>query len=301
MLPAEAKAGRNVLTAEAGVSRSTIKHKRWRAFSRNRLAVASLLFLIAIDFVVALAPMIAPYRPDQTHPTAALQPSSSKFLLGTDEVGRDVLSRLLYGGRISLVVGLAAVAVSVCVGTLVGAVSGYSRGWIDSALMRFTDAMMAIPTFFLLLLILTIFGGSVLTIIVVIGLTSWMGIARLVRGEILRFVDMEFVTAARSMGASARRVLFRHILPQAASTIIVAASLGVAYAILIESALSYLGLGVQPPTPSWGNMLQNAQQYMFNAPLLSVYPGILIFLTVLAYNFLGDGLRDALDPQLLGR
>ncbi|HUY99915.1 MAG TPA: ABC transporter permease [Thermomicrobiaceae bacterium] len=288
------------LATPASGHTTSIGRKRWRAFARNKLAVLSLGFLVLVHVSAVLAPAIAPYRPDKTAPTAALRLPSGQHLLGTDEVGRDVLSRLLYGARISLVVGLAAVVISVVIGTLVGALSGFFSRWTDSVLMRFTDAMMAIPTFFLLLLILTMFGGSVGTIIVVIGVTSWMSIARLVRGEILRFSGMDFVTAARAIGATKWRILAAHVLPHAVSTIIVAASLGVANAILTESALSYLGLGVQPPTASWGNMLQNAQQYMFNAPLLSVYPGMLILLTVLGYNFLGDGLRDALDPHLLG-
>jgi peptide/nickel transport system permease protein len=267
----------NAIASTTGLVRQqrtgmSIGRKRWRTFARNKLAIASLVFLIVVHLAALLAPFITPYQPQRTAPTNALQPPSPAHILGTDEVGRDVFTRLLYGGRVSLLVGIAAVAVSVVVGTLAGALSGFFRGWVDSVLMRFTDAMLVIPTFFLLLLVLTIFGGSLLTIILVIGLTSWMTIARLVRGEILRFNDAEFV---------------------------VAATLGVAYAILTESALSYLGLGVQPPTATWGNMLQNAQQNMFNAPLLSVYPGILISLTVLAYSFFGDGLRDALDPKLV--
>lgn len=214
-------------------------------------------------------------------------------------MGRDVLTRLLYGGRVSLVVGVAAVAISIIVGILVGAIGGFFGGWADSIAMRFTDAMLSVPTFFLLLLILTIFGGSTVTVTLVIGLTSWMTIARVVRGEILRYGDAEFVLAARSIGASAWRILFLHVLPHTVSAVIVSASLGVANAILTESALSYLGLGVQPPTSTWGNMLHESQQFMYNAPLLSVYPGLAIFATVLAYNFFGDGLRDAFDPRLV--
>jgi peptide/nickel transport system permease protein len=247
-----------------------------------------------------LAPLLAPYAPEKTSPSEGLRSPTMTHLLGTDEVGRDVLSRLLYGGQISLAVGLAAMAIGVGVGTVVGALSGFRGGSVDAILMRATDAVMAMPTFFLLLLVLTIFGGSTFTIVVVIGLTSWMTVARLVRGEILRFVGMEFVTAARTIGAGGARVLLLHVLPHAVPTIIVAASLGVGYAILTESALSYLGLGVQPPTATWGNMLQNAQQYIFNAPMVAVYPGVLVFGTVLAYNFLGDGVRDALDPGHLG-
>ena len=274
------------------------RRRQWRAFTRNKLAVAGLVFLVAVHLAAALAPWLTPYEPAKVAPLESLQGPSTDHLLGTDNFGRDVFTRLLYGGRVSLLVGLAAVAVSMVVGTVVGALSGFFGGWTDAILMRFTDAMLAVPVFFLLLLVLTIFGGATSTIVLVIGLTSWMGIARLVRGEILRFADMEFVEAARSIGATPLRVLALHVLPHAFSAMIVAATIGIAYAILIESSLSYLGLGIQPPTSTWGNMLQDAQQFLFNAPILSVYPGLMIFFTVLAYNFLGDGLRDALDPRL---
>jgi peptide/nickel transport system permease protein len=277
------------------------RRRQWRAFSRNKLAVISLVLLVLIHLSALLAPWLTGYEPAKIAPRDSLLDPSWKHLLGTDNYGRDVFTRLLYGGRVSLLVGLASVAVSMVVGTLVGAVSGYFKGWPDAFLMRFTDAMLAIPVFFLLLLVLTIFGGATTTIVLVIGLTSWMGIARVVRSEILRFSEMEFVEAARSMGAGSGRVLFRHVLPHAFSSMIVAATIGIAYAILVESSLSYLGLGIQPPTATWGNMLQDSQQFLFNAPVLSVYPGLMIFFTVLAYNFLGDGLRDALDPRFTSK
>ena len=282
-------------------SASNHRRRQWRAFSRNKLAVASLVILVIIHLAALLAPWLTQYEPARVSPRDSLLGPSWDHFLGTDNYGRDVFTRLLYGGRVSLVVGLASVAVSMVVGTLVGALSGFFSGWPDAVLMRFTDAMLAVPVFFLLLLVLTIFGGAATTIVLVIGLTSWMGIARLVRGEILRFTEMEFVEAARSIGASPMRVLFLHVLPHAFSSMIVAATIGIAYAILIESSLSYLGLGIQPPTATWGNMLQDAQQFLFNAPILSVYPGVMIFVTVLAYNFLGDGLRDALDPRLVNK
>jgi peptide/nickel transport system permease protein len=273
------------------------RRRQWRAFSRNKLAVASLIVLVLIHLTALLAPWITGYDPAKVSPRDSLQGPSWDHLLGTDNYGRDVFTRLLYGGRVSLMVGLASVAVSMLVGTIVGALSGYFHGWPDAILMRFTDAMLAVPVFFLLLLVLTIFGGATTTIVLIIGLTSWMGIARLVRGEIMRFAEMEFVEAARSIGATPARVLVLHVLPHAYSAMIVSATIGIAYAILVESSLSYLGLGIQPPTATWGNMLQDAQQFLFNAPVLSVYPGLMIFFTVLAYNFLGDGLRDALDPR----
>lgn len=273
------------------------RRRRWRAFSRNKLAVVSLFLLALIHLAALLAPWLTPYDPAKPAPLDALEGPSWSHLLGTDNYGRDVVTRLLYGGRVSLVVGLASVAVSMVIGTFVGAVSGFFSGWPDAVLMRFTDAMLAVPVFFLLLLVLTIFGGATTTIVLVIGLTSWMGIARLVRGEIMRFREMEFVEAVRAIGASPLRVLALHVLPHAFSAMIVAATIGIAYAILVESSLSYLGLGIQQPTATWGNMLQDAQQFLFNAPVLSVYPGLMIFFTALAYNFLGDGLNDALDPR----
>jgi len=183
-------------------------------------------------------------------------------------------------------------------GCVVGAVSGYFRGWSENLLMRITDALMALPTFFLLLIVLAIFGGGAVTLTIVIGLTSWMGVARLVRGELLRWREREFVEAARAVGASDRRIIVFHLLPQAVPSIIVASTLGVAAAILSEAAMSYLGLGIAPPAASWGSLLMNAQNYLHTAPRLAIFPGLMILLTVLAYNSLGDGLRDALDPEM---
>jgi peptide/nickel transport system permease protein len=259
---------------------------------RNPLAIASLAFLVLAYAAAILAPYIAPHSPTKMDLGAFLAPAGRGHPLGTDESGRDVLSRLIYGGRISLAVGLAAVVVSVVVGVAVGLTTSYFTGWLDVVLMRITDAMLTIPTFFLLLVVMAFFGSSLQNVVLAIGLTSWMGVARLVRGEILRVKAADFVEAARAMGASPRRMMLKHLLPQAGPQIIVAASLGTGGAILAESALSYLGLGVQPPTPSWGNMLSGAQNYIWQAPQLAVYPGALILLTVLAFNFLGEGFRD---------
>lgn len=283
--------------ARASTSNS-YRLKQWRAFKRNKLALIGLIVLVVVHALAFAAPWIAPYEPQKVNPINSLASPSADHLLGTDGYGRDVFSRLLYGGRISLTVGLTAVVVSLVVGSVVGALSGFFGGWTDTVLMRFTDAMLSIPTFFLLLLVLTIFGGGLGVMILVIGFTSWMNIARVVRGEILRFRDADFVLAARSLGATPGRTLIAHVMPHASSAMIVAATVGVAYAILVESSLSYLGLGIQPPTATWGNMLWDAQTYLFLSPWMSVYPGVMIFVTVLAYNFLGDGLRDALDPHL---
>ena len=264
---------------------------------RNPLAIASLAFLVVAYGTAVLAPYVAPHSPTRMDLGAFLAPAGPGHLLGTDESGRDVLSRLIYGGRVSLAVGLAAVVVSVVVGVAVGLVTSYFAGWPDIVLMRLTDAILTIPTFFLLLVVMAFFGSSLQNVVLAIGLTSWMGVARLVRGEILRVKASDFVEAARAMGASPGRMMTKHLLPQAGPQIIVAASLGTGGAILAESALSYLGLGVQPPTASWGNMLSGAQNYIWQAPQLAVYPGALVLLTVLAFNFLGEGFRDVFSVK----
>jgi peptide/nickel transport system permease protein len=264
---------------------------------RNPLSIAALIYLVIAYAVAILAPHLAPYSPTHLDIAHMLAPPGPQHLLGTDDSGYDVFSRLLYGGRVSLAVGLAAVIVSVLVGVAVGLSTGYFGGWVDTVLMRVTDAMLTIPTFFLLLVVMAFFGSTLQNVILAIGLTSWMGVARLVRGEVLRVKSMDFVEAARAMGAPPRRMMVQHLLPQAGPQIIVAASLGTGGAILAESALSYLGLGVQPPTPTWGNMLTDAQNYIWQRPLLAFYPGLLILLTVLAFNFLGEGLRDIFSVE----
>jgi peptide/nickel transport system permease protein len=271
--------------------------RAWRSLRRNPVAMASLAFLVVVHLTAFLGPVVCTISPEEIFPLPKFSPPSSVHLLGIDESGRDVFARMLHGGRVSLGVGLASVVLSVVLGCLVGAVGGYFRGWQENVLMRFTDALMALPTFFLLLIVLAIFGGGVTTLTVVIGLTSWMGVARLVRSEVLRWREREFVEAARALGATDQRIIILHLLPQAIPSIIVASTLGVAAAILSEAAMSYLGLGIAPPAASWGNLLMNAQNYLYAAPRLAVFPGLMILLTVLAYNSLGDGLRDALDPE----
>jgi peptide/nickel transport system permease protein len=266
-------------------------------FIRNRLAVISLVLLAAIHLASALGPALIPQSAFEVDPLGTLRPPGDGHPLGTDESGRDVLARLLYGGRVSLAVGLVSVLLSVTLGTIVGAIAGYFGGAADSILMRVTDGFMALPTFFLLLVILAVFGGSLGSVIVVIGVTSWMNLSRLVRGEFLRWKAQDFVEAARALGVQDSLIMWKHLLPHTIPSIIVTAALGVAFAILTESAVSYLGMGIQLPIPSWGNMLSNAQNYIWTAPLLAVYPGAMILVTVLAYNFMGNGLRDALDPR----
>jgi peptide/nickel transport system permease protein len=269
-----------------------------RRLGRNRPAMVSLMFLVGVHLLAFAVPAFPGFDPLLTDPIRVLAPPGGNHPLGTDEVGRDVLSRLIDGARVSLVVALLSMAIAIVTGTAIGALAGYFGGIPDAWLMRATDAMMALPTLFLILAIVAVFGGGPFVVMAAIGLTSWMQVARIVRGEYLRWRVAEFVDAARALGASDGRIMRRHLLPQVAPAIIVTATLGVAYAILTESALSYLGVGIRPPTPSWGNMLQNAQQYIWSQPRLAMYPGVLILLTVLSYNFMGDGLRDALDPSL---
>jgi peptide/nickel transport system permease protein len=263
----------------------------------TRLGAAAAVTLAAIALLALAGPLAWTVPPEATDPAPGLAGASAAHPLGTDELGRDVLSRLLHGSRVTLLVGVAAMLAALSIGVIVGATAGFNGGWIDAVLMRFTDAMLAVPAFFFILVTITVLGTGVATLILVIGALSWMPVARVVYGETLRWKTAEFVVAAMSLGVAAPRLLARHILPQAIPSLVVSATLGVAFAVLTESALSYLGLGVQPPLPSWGNMLQRAQQYVFTAPALAIYPGLAITAVVLAFNFLGDGLRDALDPR----
>jgi peptide/nickel transport system permease protein len=270
-------------------------------FWRNRLAVAALIVLAAVHVLVGLAPWIAPYGPEVVELFKRLQPPSREHWLGTDEYGRDILTRLLYGGRVSLAVALWSMAASIAIGVAVGAAAGYTGGPTDAVLMRITDGMLAVPLFFVALMALATFGATLVNLVVVIALSSWMTVARAVRAEVLRNRELDFVAAARALGCGRWRIVARHVVPQSIPSITVAATLGVAFAVLLESALSFLGLGVQPPAASWGNMLSGARGYLRTAPSLAVLPGLLIFATVLCYNWFGDGLRDAIDPTLRER
>lgn len=269
-----------------------------RRFGKHRLAVVSLLVLVVLYAFAFLGPFFNRSDAEAVDLGNQLAGISWTHPLGTDESGRDVMIRLMLGGRVSLAVGTFAVLFSLVVGVCVGGLSGFFLGWVDTVLMRFTDGVLAIPAFFVVLCALTFFGSSLPNIILVIGLTSWMGLARLVRGEILSVRQEVYVEAVRALGAQNYSILLRHVLPQVIPTMIVNGTLGVANAILAESALSFLGVGVQPPAASWGNMLSGAQNYLYNAPWLAIYPGMLILLTVLAFNLIGDGLRDATDPTL---
>ena len=271
--------------------------RRLRQFARHRAALAGVAVVLLLSLACGFAPLLAPYPPEAPDVEVIREPPSLTHPMGTDQLGRDQLSRLMYGGRFSLEVGVLATLIAILVGTALGALSGYYGGVVDPLLMRFTDFMLSVPRLLLLLLIGAVFGTSIGLIILLIGLTAWMNVARLVRATVLSLREQEFIAAARLLGANDLRLIARHILPNAIGPVIVAATLGVAGAILTESTLSYLGFGVQPPTPTWGNMLQNAQSEMYAAPWLAIFPGLLIFATIMAINFIGDGLRDAFDPR----
>jgi peptide/nickel transport system permease protein len=269
-----------------------------RRFWRNRLAVAALVVLAVVHVLVGLAPWIAPYGPEAVELFKRLQPPSREHWLGTDEYGRDVLTRLLYGGRVSLAVALWSMAASIAIGVAVGAAAGYAGGPTDAVLMRITDGMLAVPLFFVALMALATFGATLVNLVVVIALSSWMTVARAVRAEVLRTRELDFVTAARALGCGRWRIVARHVVPQSIPSITVAATLGVAFAVLLESALSFLGLGVQPPTASWGSMVSDGKDALINAWWIATFPGLAIVLTVVCFNLLGDAARDALDPRL---
>ncbi len=272
----------------------------WRRFFRDRMAIAGLAVVLAFFALSVLSPVIAQYDPGRIDVDNILSPPTPKHLLGTDDLGRDVFSRMVYGAGISLKVGFVAVGIAVFIGIILGAVSGYYGGLIDVIIMRLVDIMLCFPSFFLILSVIAFLEPSIFNIMAVIGLTSWMGITRLVRAEFLSLKERDFVLAERAIGAGALRIIFMHILPNALAPVLVSATLGIASAVLTESALSFLGIGVQPPTPSWGNMLTQGKEVLGVAWWMSVFPGIAILLTVLGYNLLGEGIRDAIDPRLKG-
>jgi peptide/nickel transport system permease protein len=286
--------GGDTLTLEP----ETYSRMVWRRFKRHKLAMVGLYFLIIMYAIAILAPHIVPQSYRTTDLPNRLKGMSKDHLMGTDHLGRDILSRVIWGSRISLSVGFVAAGVAVLLGTVIGAVAGYFGGRIDDILMRFTEIVMSFPTFFLLITIVSVVERSIFNIMLVIGFTSWPGLARMVRGQFLSLREQEFVTAARALGASNSRIIFKHILPNAMAPIIVSATLRIGGAILSESGLSFLGLGVPEPFPSWGSILNNGRTDLRRAPWITTFQGIFIFLTVLAFNYVGDGLRDALDPRL---
>ena len=263
----------------------------------NPLSKAGFIIIVAVFLLAMLAPFIAPFDPDDINVKSILIAPSAQHWMGTDGLGRDVLSRMLYGGRISLLVGLVAVGISTIIGIILGAIAGYYRGLVDTVIMRLVDVMLSIPSFFLILAVIAFLTPSIVNVMIVIGLTSWMGVTRLVRAEFLSLSGREFVLASRTLGAKDARLIFTHLLPNSLTPIIVSSVLGVAGAVLLESGLSFLGLGVQAPQASWGNILTDGKDYIQFAWWLSLFPGLAILLTVLGYNLLGEGLRDALDPR----
>ncbi len=269
-----------------------------RRFLSHRLAVFGVVVIVLMFLGAVFAPLLAPYAPEQMNPIARHQPPLSPgHPLGTDEIGRDVLSRLLFAGRVSLTVGFAAMLVTIVLGATIGVVSAYYGGKVDTALMRLTDVFLSFPTIYLLLVLAAFVRPSVVSITLIVGATSWMEVSRIVRAQFLSLKSQDFVTAARAMGATGPRIMVRELLPNGVAPILVAATLNVANAILAESYISFLGYGIQPPEASWGIMLNNAQDFFTRAPWLAILPGIAITLAVLSFNFVGDGLRDALDPQ----
>ncbi len=276
----------------------TLKSLFWKRFKKNKLAIAGGVIVMALFAVALLAPVISPYNPDNIDRKHILEPPGIGHPLGTDDLGRDVLSRMIFGSRISLAVGFVAVGISTLIGMVLGALSGYYGGWLDRIVMRFIDIMLSIPTFFLILAVIAFIGPSIWNIMIIIGLTSWMGVSRLVRAEFLSLKEREFVLAARAIGAGDFRIIFRHIMINSMAPVLISAILGVAGAVLVESALSFLGLGVQPPAPSWGNILTLGKDNIEIAWWLSVFPGLAILVTVLGYNLLGEGIRDSIDPRL---
>lgn len=298
----------NAIATSAGEVLRTKPYSFWRElsiqFRKNHLAMGGLavigvLFVIALIVVLfSLFKIYFPYDPNAIDLTRKLLFPSTVHLLGTDHLGRDVLSRMLHGSWISLTVGFVSVAIAISIGLLIGSLAGYFAGWVDAVLMRFVDIMMTFPTFFLILTVIALLGPGFWKVMIVIGLTSWTGTARFVRAEILSLRQRDFVQAARAVGVPSHRIILRHVLPNAMAPVLISATLGVAGAVLTESGLSFLGFGVQPPQPTWGNILTEGRLYIFDAWWLTLFPGLAILIMVLAFNLCGEGLRDALDPRL---
>jgi len=266
-------------------------------FRRSKLALLGLLLITTMTLIAIFADVIAPYGENEIDLFNITAKPSAEHWLGTDELGRDELSRLMFGARVSLLVGVGTALLSTAIGIVVGSLAGYYGGWLDSALMRFVDVILAFPAIFLLLIFFSIQGSSVLTVILFLGLFSWMWLARVIRGEFLSLKERDFIEAARSIGVPDGRLMWRHLLPNVGAAIIVATTLNIAYAMLAEATLSFLGFGVPPGTPTWGNMLNAARPNYVQVPLLAIAPGLTLTVAVLAINFVGDGLRDALDPR----
>ena len=285
---------------DSAVGVRTQRQRAWRRFRKHKLAVASACVLALLLTMVIFAPLVAPFHPYEINIESGIyKPPSADHWLGTDSVARDVWSRLIHGGRISILVGITSITISLIIGTLIGGISGYYGGIVDSVLMRITDVFLSLPTLIIVLASVALLGPSIRNLILIIGFLNWSQIARLVRGQFLSLREKDYVMAAHCIGAQDHRIMIWHLLPNLVGPLTVAATFGVAEAILLEAALSYLGLGVQVPTPSWGNMLEGAKQVSIlkSMPWIWVPPGLMIAITVLSINIMGDGLRDALDPR----
>lgn len=277
---------------------ATLSILAWRRFRRHRLALIGTVVLGLVVGICVIAPLFVPESAaNRVDPGHFRAPPSVAHPFGSDDVGRDILWRTVFGGRISLAIGALSIALAMSIGVVLGSVAGYYGRWTDTVIMRLTDAMLSMPSLLLLIVLTRILGASVPTIILVIGLLNWMQVTRIVRANVLSLKEQDFVLAARAIGVTDRLIIFRHVLPNTLAPVVVAATLGVGYAIILEASASFLGLGVQPPTASWGSMLYRAQGLMIQAPWVAIFPGLMILLTVMAINFLGEGLRDALDPR----
>jgi peptide/nickel transport system permease protein len=269
----------------------------WRAFARNRLAVIGAVIVLVILGLGILAPALAPHDPDRPHLPDKLSPPSSQYLLGTDQFGRDILSRIIFGARVSLLVGAGGTVAAFVLGCLCGGLAGYYGKWVDEGIMRLIDVIMAFPYIVLAIALVVLVGPGMTNLILVIGILRVPQFARLLRSSVISIKEQEFVVAAEAVGQRSFRILFRHVLPNALGPVIVLASLNIATAISSESALSFLGIGIQPPQSSWGTMIADGRRYVLNAPWIATFPGLVLSLTILGYNLVGDGLRDALDPR----
>lgn len=279
----------------------TFRQDVWRRFRRNRLALLGAGIVLALVLIAALARFFAPYSPTLVNLDAQLLPPSPQHLFGTDFFGRDILSRVIYGARISLVIGLVPTLMAMAFGAVVGVTGGFQGGWVDIVLMRLGDIVMAFPSLILAMVITYTLGASLFTLFIALSVVGWAGAARVVRSQTLSLKQREFITASRAVGVREAGIMFRHIIPNCLAPILILLTLGIPGAIMAEAGLSFLGVGAQPPTPSWGLMVNEGQTYLFSAPWASIFPGLAILVTVMAFNFVGDGLRDALDPFLRGR
>jgi len=284
------------LNQPSSASRSELM-QAWRRFRSNRIAIAGLIFIVLLVVIAFAAPVLAPYDPLFSFEGTRGEAPSVAHPFGFDHIGRDLLSRVLYGSRVALIVGLVSTGIAVFMGIFIGAVAGYFGGWVDTVLSRILDTLMAFPIIALLVVLAAVLGPSLTTTVLVIGITGWARFARVVRADVLSIKSEDYVMAARATGVSNWRIIMRHILPNVLGPVIVLASLGIGGIIILEAALSFLGLGVRPPTPSWGGILADGRPHLLRYPHISFFPGLMITLTVLAFNFIGDGLRDALDPR----